>query len=113
MAKIKTPTPKQSKLATGQVKYKMIPCAFCKGKRVDPFGIPSKMSNCQVCWGKGKNAIADIPHETCSACKGTGVFEHHRLPCSVCKGKGVVPKDKRKGKKGMSPETGLPEIGNY
>ncbi len=93
--------------------YKMIACAFCKGKGIDPFGIPSKLSNCQVCWGKGKVAIADIPHEICGACKGTGIFEHHRLPCSVCKGKGVVPKDRRKGAKGMNPDTGLPEIGNY
>jgi len=111
--KKKAPTPKQSKLATGQVKYKMITCAFCKGKGRDPFGIPSKLSNCQVCWGKGKVAIADIPHETCGACKGTGIFEYHRLPCSVCKGKGVVPKDRRKGPKGMNAGTGLPEIGNY
>jgi len=95
------------------IKYKEITCAYCKGKGKDPFGIPSKLSNCQVCLGKGKVAIANIPHETCSACKGTGIFEHHRLPCSVCKGKGVVPKDRRKGKKGLGPDTGLPEIGNY
>ena len=95
------------------IKYQMIVCAFCKGKGRDPFGIPSKLSNCQVCWGKGKVAIADIPHETCGACKGTGIFEYHRLPCSVCKGKGVVPKDRRKGPKGMNAGTGLPEIGNY
>ena len=109
----KAPTPKQSKLATGQVKYKMITCAYCKGIGKDPFGIPSKLSNCQVCLGKGKVAIADIPHEACSACKGTGIFEHHRLPCSVCKGKGVVPEDRRKGPKGIDIETGLPAIGNY
>jgi len=114
MAK-KTTTPKHPAKAgaTGQVKYKMIPCAFCKGKGKDPFRIPSKLSNCQICLGKGKVAIADIPHEKCTACKGTGIFAHHRLPCSVCKGKGVVPKDHRKGPKGLGPDTGLPEIGNY
>ena len=115
MAK-KTTTPKQSRFqrdATGQVKYKIIPCAFCKGKGKDPFRTPSKLSNCQICLGKGKVAIADIPHEKCTACKGTGIFAHHRLPCSVCQGKGVVPKDKRKGARGMNPDTGLPEIGNY
>lgn len=95
------------------IKFKKINCAFCKGKGRDPFGIPSKLSRCQVCLGEGKVAIADIPHEICGACKQTGVFEHHRLPCSVCKGKGVVAEDRREGPQGMSPETGLPEIGNY
>jgi len=94
-------------------KIKKINCAFCKGIGRDPFGIPSKLSNCQVCWGEGKVAIADIPHETCTACEGTGIFKHHRLPCSVCKGKGKVLKDGGKGKKGLNPDTGLPEIGNY
>lgn len=95
------------------IKFEEVTCAFCKGKGKDPFEIPSKISNCQVCKGKGQISIADIPHETCGACKGTGIFEHHRLPCSVCKGKGMVPKDRRKGPKGMSPDTGLPEMGNY
>jgi len=112
MAK-KLSTPKQSKLATGRVKFKKIPCAFCKETGKDPFRVPSKLSDCQACLGKGKVTIADIPHEICGACQGTGIFEHHRLPCSVCKGKGVVPKDRRSGKKGMDPDTGLPEIGNY
>lgn len=96
-----------------EIKFKTIPCAFCKGKGTDPFGVPSKLSTCQVCCGKGEIAIADIPHEVCSACKGTGVFAHHRLTCSVCKGKGVVSKDGRQGKKGLGTESGLPEIGNY
>ncbi|MEW6407888.1 MAG: hypothetical protein AB1465_04315 [Patescibacteria group bacterium] len=95
------------------LKSKTITCAFCNGKGKDPFGIPSKMSRCQVCWGKGEIAIANIPHERCSACNGRGIFVHHRLPCSVCKGKGVVPKDRRAGQKGMDIETGLPAIGNY
>ena len=95
------------------VKFKEIVCAFCKGKGKDPFRVPSKLSNCQVCIGRGKISIADIPHEICGACKGTGIFAHHRLPCSVCRGKGVVPGNKRKGRKGLGPDTGLPEIGNY
>ena len=94
-------------------KHKEIACVFCKGKGKDPWGVPSKLSSCQVCLGKGRIAIADIPHEVCSACKGTGVFAHHRLACSVCRGKGIVPKDGRKGRKGLGPDTGLPEIGNY
>lgn len=96
-----------------KVPIKMISCAFCKGKGKDPFGIPSKLSSCQVCGGKGRIAVADIPHEICSACKGTGIFKNHRLSCSVCRGKGVVPEDRRKGAKGLNPDTGLPEIGNY
>ncbi len=95
------------------IKYKMITCAFCKGTGRDPFKVLSALSDCQACLGKGEVAIADIPHERCSACQGTGIFVHHRLSCSVCKGKGVVPKDRRKGPKGMDPDTGLPAIGNY
>lgn len=94
-------------------KFKEIICAFCKGTGKDPFRVPSKLSSCQACAGRGKINIADQPHETCGACKGTGIFIHHRLPCSVCKGKGIVPKKRRGGRKGMGPDTGLPEIGNY
>lgn len=95
-------------------KFKEITCAFCQGKGKDPFGVPSKLSNCQSCLGRGTHTIANIPHETCRACKGTGIFAHHRLSCSVCKGKGVLPKDKREGcEKGLEIETGLPEIGCY
>lgn len=93
--------------------YKTITCAFCKGKGRDPFGVPSKLSACQVCLGKGNITIADIPHQTCTACRGTGIFAHHRLSCSVCKGRGVMPKDGRKGRQGLGTDTGLPEIGNY
>lgn len=95
------------------IKYKEIACAFCKGKGKDPFGVPSKISNCQVCFGKGKVVVADQPHKTCEACRGTGIFAHHRLPCSVCKGKGVMPTNGQKGNRGLNPDTGLPEIGNY
>lgn len=104
---------KQSKLSAKQIKSKEIICAFCKGKGKDPFGVPSKISNCQVCWGKGRVVIFDQPHKTCGACNGKGIFAHHRLPCSVCKGKGVVPEDGREGKTGLNPDTGLPEIGCY
>lgn len=106
IAKKKVVEPKTSK-------SKEIVCAFCKGKGKDPFGVPSKLSNCQSCLGRGTYSIANIPHETCGACKGTGVFAHHRLPCSVCRGKGIVPKDGREGRKGLGTDSGLPEIGNY
>ena len=106
--------PKFAKRAEISLRGKEITCAFCKGKGKDPFEVPSKLSRCQACSGRGKFSIADIPHEKCWACKGTGVFAHHRLVCSVCKGRGIVPKDKRrKGKKGLGPDTGLPEIGCY
>ena len=95
------------------IKSREIDCAFCRGRGQDPFGVTSKLSNCQVCAGRAHISIADIIHETCGACEGTGIFAHHRLPCSVCKGKGVVPGDRRKGRKGLGPDTGLPEIGNY
>jgi len=93
--------------------YKKIICVFCKGKGKDPFGVPSKISDCQVCLGKGKVVVAEQPYEKCGACDGTGVFAHHRLPCSVCKGRGIVPQNRRKGAKGLGPDTGLPQIGNY
>lgn len=89
-----------------------IECAFCRGAGLDPFGIPSKMAKCQVCWGKGINMVA-AAYEKCTACEGTGVFAHHRLVCAVCQGKGVVAKDRRKGARGLDRETGLPEMGNY
>lgn len=67
----------------------LIRCAFCRGKGKDPFGVPSKISNCQVCNERGENLVKE-PNQKCPTCKGTGVFFHHRLPCAVCKGKGFV-----------------------
>lgn len=89
-----------------------IRCAFCKGKGIDPFGIPSELSKCQVCSGRGTNLIT-YPYEKCTACAGTGVFALHRLVCAVCGGKGVVHKDRKKGGRGLDDETGLPLMGNY
>lgn len=102
-----------SKKKSTKIKFKEITCAFCQGKGKDPFQVPSKLSDCQVCLGKGTNTFANIALETCGACRRTGIFAHHRLPCSVCKGKGVIPEDRRSGKKGLTTDSGLPEIGNY
>lgn len=90
-----------------------ITCAFCKGKGKDPFGVLSKLSNCQVCLGRGRMSLQK-PVEKCFACKGTGLFAHHRLPCSVCRGVGFVTKirgEKRCEKcsgDGVEVESGLP-----
>ncbi len=66
-------------------------CAFCKGKGKDPFGVPSKLSSCQTCAGKGVVHVKE-PVEKCIPCKGRGIYLHHRLPCAVCGGKGSVSK---------------------
>ena len=99
----------------------LINCAYCRGKGVDPFGIPSKLSRCQVCQGRGRNVVPK-QSERCVACLGTGVYKHHRLPCAVCKGKGqvryIASKDRRQS---CTPEndemldldTGLPCISAY
>jgi len=93
--------------------YKTITCAFCKGKGKDPFGIPSKLSNCQVCIGRGTVRVVE-PAEVCPYCKGEGIFFNHNLSCPVCGGKGMVTKIK--GEKrcekcagdGKEPESDLP-----
>lgn len=68
---------------------KSIPCAFCNGKGLDPFGVPSPVSKCQVCWGKGEVRIK-APTHGCAFCGGSGVHPHTRLCCTVCCGKGRV-----------------------
>lgn len=96
-------------------------CAFCQGRGLDPFGIPSRFSKCQVCKGRKENVVL-LPHEECSACLGSGVYKHHRLPCAVCKGRGVlhaIPgKDRKYGCKPeneemLDVETGLPCLSAY
>lgn len=104
-------TKKIKKQFTGS--YKTITCAFCKGKGKDPFEVPSKLSNCQVCIGRGIVQVVE-PVEVCPYCKGKGIFFQHRMPCSVCGGKGYVTKVKG-GKRcekcqgdGKNQESGLP-----
>ncbi len=72
---------------------KSVTCSFCNGKGTDPFGIPSKMSSCQVCKGTG-NVFVEAPTMTCAFCGGSGVHFDKQLTCSVCNGKGVVTKPK-------------------
>ncbi len=64
-------------------------CAYCDGTGKDPWGIPSPLSNCQVCKGKGVIQI-DKPYETCPVCRGRGNQRNKRLTCLGCGGKGVV-----------------------
>ncbi|MBU3965740.1 hypothetical protein KKG29_01200 [Patescibacteria group bacterium] len=73
--------------------YRTITCAFCKGKGKDPFEVPSKLSNCQVCNGRGRAQVIE-PVEICPYCKGSGIFFNHRMPCAVCGGRGAVTKIK-------------------
>ncbi len=93
--------------------YRTITCAFCKGKGKDPFEVPSKLSNCQVCIGRGEVRVVK-PAETCPYCKGEGIFFNHCLPCAVCGGKGMVTKIKGGGRckecagDGKEPESDLP-----
>jgi len=70
-----------------------VKCAFCNGKGKDPFQLLSKLSHCQVCWGKGKVKISG-PTKKCNFCNGTGVqsYTTSRLHCSACGGIGVVTK---------------------
>jgi DnaJ-class molecular chaperone len=100
---------------------RLIECAYCRGRGVDPFGIPSKLSFCQVCKGRKKNAVLE-PLEECPACLGTGVYRHHRLPCAVCRGRGQLHHIPGKNRKyGCTPEnaemldieTGLPCLSAY
>ena len=64
-------------------------CAFCQGKGTDPFELLSKLSNCQVCLGKGEVTIPG-PAIECSFCGGTGIHRDQRLTCVVCGGRGMV-----------------------
>ncbi|MBI2632947.1 MAG: hypothetical protein HYW78_00970 [Parcubacteria group bacterium] len=115
---------KESKLLAGQAKVSendsLIRCAFCRGAGFDRFGIPSKLSQCQACKGRGKVYVPE-PNEKCASCLGTGVYRHHRLTCSVCGGKGRVRTLNRvrgegcekENEEALNSETGLPCISAY
>ena len=66
-----------------------IKCAYCDGTGKDPWGIPSILSKCQVCSGKGIVKIRE-PAVKCAACNGTGVHLGKRLSCLACGGKGLI-----------------------
>lgn len=69
------------------VSQETIPCAFCKGRQVDPYNQLSALSRCEVCQGEGTVTVP-VPHEPCAYCGGTGSYK--TFACLVCKGTGVV-----------------------
>lgn len=98
----------------------LVKCAFCRGTGLDRFSVPSKLSKCQTCQGRG-NVYVPEPHEKCASCLGTGVYRHHRLTCSVCGGKGRVRSlnrvrgiaCKRENEEALHMYTGLPCFDAY
>lgn len=71
-------------------KIKTIKCPYCGGTGKDPWGIPSPLSNCQVCKGRGEVSIRE-PAVKCKVCGGTGVALHgKRMTCLGCGGKGWI-----------------------
>ena len=80
-------------MAEEKEKLAVLTCPFCKGRAVDPFGLLSKLSRCEVCKGKGEVTIRE-PFTQCAFCGGRGIqpYTTSRLHCLACGGKGVVPK---------------------
>ena len=64
-----------------------LPCIYCAGKGLDPFGIMSPLSDCQVCLGKSVVKVP-VPYVACAHCRGSGAIK--RLTCTVCCGKGKL-----------------------
>ena len=79
----------ESVIRTADENYKIVKCAFCKGRGVDPFPVLSYLSRCPVCQGRGAVRIK-FPYDICPACGGTGVYTRSRLYCWTCRGKGLI-----------------------
>jgi len=69
-------------------------CVFCRGRGIDPFGLLSELSVCQVCGGRREVNML-LPYETCPVCCGSGNQHDTRLVCTICNGKGVISPQKR------------------
>jgi DnaJ-class molecular chaperone len=67
----------------------IIECAFCDARGIDPFDIPSPLSKCQVCGGKGVVTVRE-PTMICPECGRIGKAQESKLPCLRCDGKGVI-----------------------
>ncbi len=94
MGKRAVRTMPKSRTATAPAEMKRgeadtVKCAYCDGTGKDPWGIPSPLSNCQVCKGKGVIEI-EAPYKECPVCKGEGNQRNKRVTCLGCGGKGVV-----------------------
>lgn len=69
---------------------RIVTCAFCQGKGIDPFDFLAPSSKCLVCLGRGNIEIEE-PSKQCAYCEGTGIQPYgSMLVCIVCRGKGVV-----------------------
>lgn len=79
--------PTTSKTPAKRFATEVVPCAFCRGKRTDPFGLLSWLSRCEVCHGEGKVTVP-LPHVRCAFCSGSGSYK--RFSCMVCKGRGAL-----------------------
>jgi DnaJ-class molecular chaperone len=66
----------------------LVPCAYCRGKGTDPYGVQEPPADCEVCHGHGTKRVP-WPHVSCAFCEGTGSFRS--FYCLVCRGVGVVP----------------------
>ena len=75
----------------GEERGTLVKCGLCKGRGKDPWGLPSFLSNCQVCSGRGVVWVQP-PVVECAFCGGTGIHPYttSRLHCMACGGKGVV-----------------------
>ena len=67
-----------------KVMIEPLSCAFCSGKGTGQFGIMSRLSDYQACFGKGVVQV-QVPFVTCAHCQGSGVVK--RLSRTVCRGK--------------------------
>ena len=81
------------KVATKEAQWVEVTCAYCQGKGRDRFGIPSPLSSCPTCGGRGTVRVKE-PYHTCQACNGSGVQPYKRLNCAACGGKGVQTVEK-------------------
>ena len=80
-----------------------IPCAFCRGRGLDPYQIMSERSRCCVCGGSGKVVVTE-PFDVCAHCQGTGSVK--TLTCTACKGKGVLSRSRAESDSQTCPECG-------
>jgi DnaJ-class molecular chaperone len=69
---------------------KIITCAYCSGKGLDPFNLLSPLATCLVCNQTGLVEVEE-PFIKCVFCDGSGKNPlGARIPCIVCGGKGEV-----------------------